>query len=100
VESETSIVSLLLRTIVDSHVVKVDRTSTISKIMWLKEVSNENLAAVGVRVGWCSAECISAGCHIDITAQLKDFTTHIYAAVLFSSRTLSTEMVATDRLNK
>ena len=99
-EPEAGIVSLLLRTIVDCHIVKVDRTSTISPIMWLKEVSNENLAAEGVRVSRSSAECISASCNIDIATQLKNFTTHINAIVQFTSRALCTKMVATNRLDK
>jgi hypothetical protein len=49
--------------------------------MRLKEVCNEDLAAEGMWVGWCCAEFISAGCHIDITAQLEDLTTHVYARV-------------------
>jgi ribosome maturation protein Sdo1 len=83
-ELEAGELRLLLRTVVDCHVVKVYRTSTISPVMRLKEVCNEDLAAEGMWVGWCCAEFISAGCHIDITAQLEDLTTHVYASVLIT----------------
>jgi hypothetical protein len=35
-------------------------------------------------VGWCCAELISAGRHIDIAAQLEDLAPHVYSTVQIS----------------